>query len=112
MSRRKQPPIPKHVRDQVDLEIHDFNHRIIKDPDCFYVSRYSGSYLYLDRHNYGPVSPIARLKYQGEMRNWEFAIYKYSKERFDPDEWFFPGVQHIDGTVEGAMKAGLEAYPL
>jgi len=112
MSGRQQPSIPKHVRDQVDRDIKGFNRQVIKDPACFYVSRYRGNYLYLDRHNYGPVSPIARLKYQGGLRNWDFAIYKYSKERFDPDEWFFPGVEHVDGTVEGAMKAGLEAYPL
>jgi hypothetical protein len=45
------------------------------------------------------------------MDDWEFAIYKYSSERYDPDEWFFPGVGLVDGTIEGAMKAGLEAYP-
>jgi hypothetical protein len=35
-----------------------------------------------------------------------------SKNRYDPNEGFFPGVEYVDGTVEGAMKAGLEAYPL
>ena len=30
---------------------------------------------------------------------------------YDAEEWFFPGEEHIDGTIEGAMKAGLEAYP-
>ena len=28
------------------------------------------------------------------------------------DEWMFPGNQYLDGTIEGAMKAGLEAYPV
>jgi len=42
----------------------------------------------------------------------EFAIYKYSNERYAPDEWFFPGDQHVNGTIEGAMRAGLEAYPI
>lgn len=49
--------------------------------------------------------------YTGAMDGWEFAIFKYSDERYDPDEWFIPGSEHIDGTVEGAMRAGLEAYP-
>jgi hypothetical protein len=44
------------------------------------------------------------------MDKWEFAIFKYSAETYDPGEWFFPGSQHVDGTIEGAMKAGLEAY--
>ena len=45
------------------------------------------------------------------MEKWEFAIYKYSDERYDPDEWFFPGGGQVDGTIEGAMRAGLQAYP-
>ena len=42
---------------------------------------------------------------------WEFAIFKYSDERYDPDEWLFPGSEHVDGTIEGAMQAGMAAYP-
>ena len=45
------------------------------------------------------------------MQKWSFAIYKYSDEQYDEEEWFFPGSEHVDGTIEGAMKAGLEAYP-
>jgi hypothetical protein len=41
---------------------------------------------------------------------WEFAIFKYSDERYDPDEWMFPGGEELDGTIEGAMRAGLKAY--
>ena len=28
----------------------------------------------------------------------------------DPEEWFFAGEEFADGTVEGAMKAGVIAY--
>jgi hypothetical protein len=45
------------------------------------------------------------------MDNWEFAIFKYSDERYDSEEGFFPGAGLVDGTIEGAMKAGLQAYP-
>jgi hypothetical protein len=45
------------------------------------------------------------------MQHWEFAIYKYSDERYDPEEWMFPGAEEVDGTIEGAMRAGLKAYP-
>jgi hypothetical protein len=27
-------------------------------------------------------------------------------------EWFFPGAEEVDGTVQGAMRAGLKADPL
>ena len=112
MSGRKPLSIPGPIREQVDQMVADFNQNIIKNPQCFYVPRYRGNDLHLDRHHYGPIGPIARLKYRGEPTTWEFAIYKYSNNRYDPNEWFFPGVEHVDGTVEGAMKAGLAAYPL
>ena len=76
-----------------------------------YVPRYRGKFLYLDRQDYGRQHPICRLEYTGKMEEWSFAIYKYSDERYDEEEWFFPGAGHVDGTIEGAMKAGLEAYP-
>ncbi len=47
-----------------------------------------------------------------ELHPWEFSIFKWSSEQYDPDEWMFPGSEEIDGTVEGAMKAGLAAYPV
>ena len=83
----------------------------IRNPNCCYVPRYRGRFLYLDREDYGHRHPICRLEYTGNMKDWSFAIYKYSDERYDDDEWFFPGSGHVNGTIEGAMKAGLEAYP-
>jgi hypothetical protein len=65
----------------------------------------------LDRLDHGRQHPIARLTYTGSTDEWEFAIYKYSDERYDAEEWLFPGAGNIDGTLEGAMRAGLEAYP-
>jgi hypothetical protein len=55
---------------------------------------------------------MCRLTYTGKMDGWEFAIFKWSDEAYDPDEWFFPGFEEVDGTVQGAMRAGLEAYPV
>lgn len=98
--------IPDEVKDSV-LEIVD---RFNQKRDLAYSARFRGRYLYLDRDDGGGLSPICRLTYTGDMKSWEFAIYKYSTDRYDPDEWFLPGLDEIDGTVEGAMLAGLEAY--
>ncbi len=77
-----------------------------------YVPRFRGAFLYLDRIGWnGRPSEICRLKWTGDMENWEFAIYRHSRNFYDPDEWMFPGSGHVDGTVEGAMRAGMEAYP-
>ena len=103
--------IPESIKEQVEEIVSRFNKKSIGDPNLYYSARYRGSYLYLDRIEYGKASPICRLKFNGKIDNWEFAIFKYSTERYDPEEWFFPGSDLIDGTVEGAMKAGMEAYP-
>ncbi len=103
--------IPDDVRAQVQAIVEQFNKKELRGRRCSYIARFRGSYLYLDRNDWGRVGQICRLKYNGAMDNWDFAIFKYSDERYDPDEWMFPGGGHIDGTVEGAMRAGLEAYP-
>jgi hypothetical protein len=103
--------IPESIKKQVEEIVDRFNSEVIQDPYDFYVTRYRGNYLYLGRKEAGVFYPVCRLKYTGEMSNWEFAIYKYSDERYDPDEWMFPGAESLDGTIEGALKAGLEAYP-
>ncbi len=78
-----------------------------------YVPRFRGAYLYLDRIGYnGRPSEICRLKWCGAMDKWEFAIYKHSRNHYDPDEWMFPGSGEVDGTVAGAMRAGNKAYPV
>ena len=103
--------IPDDIKAQVNEIVARFNEGS-GDPTCFYAARFRGSYLYLDRSDFGRIGPICRLKYTGDMNNWEFAIYKYSSGRYDPDEWFFPGDEYVDGTIEGAMMAGLHAYPV
>ena len=103
--------IPDDVKAQVDGIVARFNEGS-GVPTCFYAVRYRGNYLYLERSDFGQIGPICRLKYTGDMNKWEFAIFKWSSERYDPDEWIFPGLEYVDGTIEGAMMAGLHAYPV
>ena len=110
-TKKEKEAIPDEIKAQVEEIIRDFNLKFLKGPDRYYVARFKGSYLYLDLYEYGRVGPICRLKYTEKMDDWNFAIYKYSDARYDPDEWMFPGSDYVDGTLEGAMRAGLEAYP-
>ncbi len=103
--------IPDDIRQRVDAIVAQFNSKTFRGSDLQYVTRYKGVYLYLDRCDFAEPSPICRLRYTGKFEEWEFAIYKYSDGRYDPEEWLFPGSEHIDGTIEGAMRAGLKAYP-
>ena len=103
--------IPDNAKKEIAEIIDQFNKKSLHKGYGAYVPRYKGSYLYLDRDDgANNLSPICRLKYTGDMNKWEFAIYKYSTGQYDPEECFFPGEELIDGTIEGAMKAGLRAY--
>jgi hypothetical protein len=99
------------LKTQIADRITAFNRAVLKDPQIYYLPRYRGVFLYLDRWDYGQVGHIGRLTYAGALDRWEFAIYKYSDERYDPDEWLFPGAEELDGAIEGAMRAGMTAYP-
>ncbi len=103
--------IPEAIKTQVEQQITTFNREVIQDPNVSYRPRYRGAFLYLDRCDDGRIGPICRLRYTGTISRWEFAIFKYSDERYDPDEWLFPGSERLDGTLEGAMRAGIAAYP-
>jgi len=103
--------IPDEIKQSVEEIINNFNKSVIEDQNCYYVARYRGNFLYLDRYDYGQRGSICRLTYTGDFMKWEFAIFKYSTETYDLKEWLFPGSEHVDGTIEGAMKAGLAAYP-
>jgi len=103
--------IPDDVRAEVEARVAQFNRKVVKDPQQYFSVRSRGKYVYLDRDDYGHVGPRARLTYTGDLEEWEFAIYKYSDERYDPDEWMFPGSGHIDGTIEGALRTAMAAYP-
>lgn len=118
------PAIPLEIQDQVQKLVEEFNHKNFKkgDPrlrmifsgttDSGYSVRFKGKFLYLDRAERGrKPTPICRLTWTGAIDKWDFAIYKYSHEGYDSEEWFFTGADKVDGTVTGAMEAGMEAYP-
>lgn len=103
--------IPTNIRELAVETIARFNREVLADDHRTYKARFKGNYLFLDRDDGGgkPL-PICRLRYTGDMTKWAFAIYRYSTGRYHPDECFFPGEDWVDGTIEGAMRACLEAY--
>lgn len=104
--------IPIEVQEKVNGIIDDFNKTAFKNkPDFRYYAVYRSDCLYINRKEGKKDGPICRLKYTGKFTDWDFAIYKYSREKYDSEEFMFPGFQHINGTIEGALKAGMEAYP-
>jgi len=100
--------IQSDIKSEVEKKISAFN----RQNKCKYIARYKGKFLYLDRASgfFGSLSPVFRLTFSGDIESWDFAIYKFSRESYDSEGFFFPGSEHVDGTIEGAMLAGLEAY--
>jgi hypothetical protein len=105
---------PKETKQEITKIIDEYNktnfHRY--EENVAYFAEFKEKFLYLKRKEFNNISPVARMTYTGDINKWEFAIFKWSSEEYDPEEWFFPGAGLFDGTVEGAMKAGLEAYPV
>ncbi len=104
--------IPTDVKKELEKILSHFNQEILKDTLFSYIVKYRGNYAYFGRQNFvvGQVNPIFRLQYTVKMDDWKFSIYKYSSNRYDPDDWCLTGFNYVDGTVEGALKAGEEAY--
>lgn len=102
--------IPAEVKEAVEQIVARFNSRELSQLGLVYSARFRGRYVYLDRDDGGGPGPICRLAYTGDMKRWEFAIYRCSSEQYDPREWWFPGADLVDGTLEGALKAGMKAY--
>lgn len=100
--------IQSDIKSEVEKKISAFN----RQHKCKYVYRYKGKFLYLDRTSgfLSSLSPVCRLTFSGDIESWDFAIYKFSNESYDSEGFLFPGSEHVDGTIEGAMFAGLEAY--
>lgn len=105
--------IPQEVKDATKSIIEKYNAKKFKKfPGTYYYPIFKGSYLYLNRKEASADGPISRLKYNGSMKDWDFEIFKWSSESYSDDLFMMPGEKFIDGTIEGAMKAGDELYSL
>ncbi len=102
--------IPAFVRQAVEQAVEEFNKQEISGTGKVYHVRFQDRYVYVDRDDGIGPSPVFRLEYTGDLTDWGFAIYKYSGDDYDEEENFFPGVDRLDGTIEGALRAGMKAY--
>lgn len=107
----KQQDIPEEIRNQAIKTIDTFNSKILKNRNQI-IPDFEGKFLFLNRNEGGQLNPLVRLEYKGNLNNWKFAIFKWSTEIYDDEDFFFPGSEFIDGTIEGSIKAGIKAYPI
>jgi len=103
--------IPDEVKREVEAIVRRFSEEYFTRDDCYYIARYRARHCYLDRSDNGRMRPICRLTYTGTMDGWEFVLYKWTSGIYSPEFRKFAGVDLLDGTIETAMRVGMEAYP-
>lgn len=103
--------IPTEIKEEVERIINTFNQNELHSIAASYSCSFKGRHVFIDRIDQRKRGHICRLEYGGNMNNWSFAIYKYSSNSYDENEFMFLGIEFCDGTILGALKAGMRAYP-
>jgi hypothetical protein len=112
MAKSKSIKIPEDVKEAIAQRVFDFN----KAHQSAFQVVFKGKFCFLSkvtRSFWGKEieTKLGRLEWTGDVENWAFAVFRYGREFYDPNEFMFNGAQEIDGTIEGAMRAGFELYP-
>jgi len=110
---KKEYTVPIEVQMQLADRIMNFNKKNLAGNPCTYCVDARGKFIYLLRKTINDsFEKIGRLTYDGDLEDMDFAIFRYSIEKYDAACDYFDGIECIDGTIEGAMMAGLKAYPI
>jgi hypothetical protein len=102
--------IPPEVKREVEEQVEIFNIKELYPMNRAYFVRFRGRFAYFYKDDGNGLRPVCRIKHNGKMTNWEFAIFKWSSERYDSEDTWYPGFVFVDGTVQGALMAGLKAF--
>ncbi|MDZ7879288.1 MAG: hypothetical protein U5L45_16520 [Saprospiraceae bacterium] len=128
MAKSKLVSIPNDIKHEVLEIVEGFNQK----SKTYYRADFRGKFCYISRIDKNDKAPlfikavklflptdnapeletkIGRLTWTGDMDSWDFAVYKYSRDSYDPDEWFFPGREKLNGTVQSVLETGYTIYP-
>lgn len=101
------------VKQEVEAAVAEYNGNALKDLKDFYqfAVEFKGKFIYVKLQEGHRLLPAGRLEYDDTDGSYHFAIFKWSRENYDPNEFDFPGSEHLDGSVNGALKAIHVAYP-
>lgn len=95
--RKKEPKIPEEAMQHLWQKLEE-----VGDP-ALDVDK-MGRYCYVTHAG----SPLCRLGYRGEPEIWDFAIYKYSTQKYSTTEFLFPR----SGAIVELLQRALSAYNL
>jgi hypothetical protein len=101
--------IPSTMQTKIQIHVQKFNDKYFTQPSLIYYANIQGRYIYCGLGTSPQSSiPIFRLTYKENIDAMGFAIFSPTLNKYDPLEDEFPGADYVDGTLEGAMLAGLE----
>jgi hypothetical protein len=112
------PTIPDEVKRKAYHRLKKLVKKYSKYGVADIIGTFKGRYLYIDWIDEGEIygsslskrepkpSKLCRLKYKGNINNWELEMYKYSDMCYDVEHDFvFSG-----GTVEECFDAAASVY--
>jgi hypothetical protein len=105
--------IPKAIQDQIAKIVDEFNEEKLGDIDAEsrYVFICKGHYIYINTIDGMSEEPACRLRYDGDLDDLFFEIYKFSTGKYTYDTFMMPGEEYEDGTLKGALNCVFEMYP-
>lgn len=104
--------VPIAIQEMLDDRAYAYCKRELPQVGYRYFVDSRGKFIYLVRMwPNGAFQRLGRLTYEEDTEKMAFAIYKFSSGKYDPKDWWFPGSQYLDGTIEGALRALTKAYP-
>lgn len=106
--------IPLQIQGDLINRAKVFNEKELKNSPCFYRpdSRGKFTYLYRDWLD-GSYECIGRLTYEGDMEKMDFAVYDRKSKRYvDWKKKYSFVKKYLNGTIEGAMIAGIKIFPI
>ena len=103
--------IPLSIQSDLQVRADIFREKNLPKVSWRFIADCRGKFIYLRRFmNDGSYQNLGRLTYSGDIENMAFAIFKNSTEKYESKADFF-GANHLDGTLEGALQAIVDAYP-
>jgi hypothetical protein len=112
MAKSKTVKIPEEVKEAIAERVISFN----KAHKAHFQVEFKGKYCYLSKiaptfWGKAVETKLGRLEWSSDIDKLDFAVFRYGREFYDPNEFMFPGSEDLDGTIEGAMRAGFKLYP-
>jgi hypothetical protein len=93
---KKDYAVPMEIQSEIGKRVTAFNDKYLSKKGGRYWADARGKFIYLRYGDEFQTSdPICRLTYHGDLENMDFAIFKWSTEKYDPNEFCITSTEHL-----------------